>query len=94
MPWDDASLTTNVATAGGFGLLGRLVYWAHHQSHHPIGLSLLWELPLALGMGFIGMGIGEYLQLTEKQTDALMICVSYVGPRVIDILLLRMTSKK
>lgn len=90
---DSAEMAQTAATAGGLGLIGRLVYWAAHQDKHPVGWSLLWELPLALGMGYIGISISEYLHLSQNQTYGATICVSYVGPRIIDLALLRISAK-
>lgn len=90
---DDHGVTRTAITAGGLGLLGRLIYWSMHQERHPVGWSLLWELPIALGMGWIGLGVAEYFALGMNATYAATITVSYVGPRLIDIALLRLARK-
>lgn len=90
---DDTEIARTAVTAGGLGLLGRLVYWAVHDQRHPIGWSLLWELPLALGMGWIGLGVSEYLGLATNATYAMTISVSYTGPRLLDLLLLHIARR-
>lgn len=45
------------------------------------GLFMIWELPMAIGMALIGDGAGEYLELTDPQTVALIAVLSYLGPR-------------
>ncbi|CAH2606506.1 conserved membrane protein of unknown function (plasmid) [Rhodovastum atsumiense] len=78
--WRDIAHTA--ATAGGLGLLGRLLALAAHR--RPLGWSLLWEVPTAIGMGWIGQGLGEWLGLLGFPRFALIISISYVGPRLID----------
>lgn len=92
--WEDHEIAKTAVTAGGLGILGRLVYWAAHQNHHPIGWSLLWELPLALGMGWFGIGMSEYFQLTQNETYGATICVAYIGPRLFDLMLLKISETK
>lgn len=80
------------ATAGGLGLLGRLVALSV-ASKRPTGWSLLWELPLALGMGVVGKGIAESMQTTGFMHYAVIIGISYTGPRILDILTQRYLDK-
>jgi len=89
---DDVELAHSAIVAGGAGIIGRLLYWAH-SDRHPIGWSLLWELPTALGLGWVGLGIGEWLGFGQNATIGVAIVVSYVGPRIIDILLLQLSKK-
>ena len=55
--WQD--LAANSVGAGALGILGRLLALAH-SDHRPIGWSLLWEVPTAIGMGLIGKGIDPH----------------------------------
>lgn len=76
--------------AGGAGtalisaFVGRLMYHAGEAraGRRPaFGLFLVWEIPMAIGMALIGDGAGEYLELTDSQTVALIAVLSYLGPR-------------
>lgn len=86
-PMQAAEAAGTAATAGSLGLLGRMVYWAH-SGRHPVGLSLLWEVPLAIGMGYIGLGVAEWWDFGPRASYAVTITISYIGPRAIDIGLL------
>ena len=56
--------------------------------------ELLMELPIALGMGFIASGIGEYLNMHGNAQLGLVIIVSYLGPRWIDYIADLIATKK
>jgi hypothetical protein len=45
------------------------------------GPELLWELPTALGMGFVGEGASGYLGLESGSRTALIVALAYLGPR-------------
>jgi len=64
--------------------VGRLMWHAGEAraGRRPaFGLFLVWEVPMAIGMALIGDGAGEYLDLTDSQTVALIAVLSYLGPR-------------
>ena len=86
MTGDWQELAANSAGAGALGILGRLLAMAH-SDRRPLGWSLLWEVPTAIGMGLIGKGLAVYLALPTWPEYALTIAVAYVGPRVIDLAL-------
>lgn len=86
-------LAAQGATAGGLGLLGRLLALAH-SAGRPTGWSLLWEVPTAIGMGIVGKGVAEYLAVDGFQHYAVVIAVAYTGPRVIDLILARYAMKQ
>ena len=91
MPIDDLGvrdLAVQGAAAGGMGLLGRLLALAT-SARRPSGWNLLWEIPLAIGMGVMGKGIADHFGLTGFPNFAVIIAVSYSGPRIIDIVLTR-----
>jgi hypothetical protein len=81
---DLGNLAANAAGAGALGLLGRLLHLAR-ADRRPFGWSLLWELPMAIGMGFLGKGVADYIGLTGFPSYALTIAVAYIGPRFIDL---------
>lgn len=90
MPIEDMNLQDMAASglsAGALGLVGRMVALGASGKNQGFTLSLLWELPIALGMGTIGEGISQYLHLTGYVNYAMVISVAYVGPRIIDTLL-------
>ena len=68
--------------AGLLGLLGRLMSMAEER-RSPFSKSLLWELPSALGLGWIGYGAGEYWHLQGFALLAPSIVVAYLGPRTL-----------
>lgn len=86
-------LAAQGAAAGGMGVLGRLVALAS-ATRRPAGLSLLWEVPLAIGLGVVGKGLADWLGLTGFPSYACTIAVAYVGPRALDIALDRYAAGK
>ena len=45
------------------------------------GRELIWELPILFGMWMIGLGVGNYLTLSMRETAAVCSVLSYLGPR-------------
>ena len=82
------------ATAGVLGVLGRLIALAHAGAARPSGWSLLWEVPMALGMGVIGKGVADWFRLDDFPEYALTIVVAYSGPRLIDIAVARWLANR
>ena len=64
------------------GLLGRLMSMAQER-RNPFGKSLLWELPAAIGLGFVGQGIGEYLGVKGFALMSCSVVAGFMGPRVL-----------
>lgn len=64
------------------GLLGRLMSMAQER-RSPFGVSLLWELPAAVGLGWIGRAVGEYAGAQGFLLMSCSIVVAYLGPRII-----------
>jgi hypothetical protein len=96
MAFDDMGmreLAVQGAAAGGLGMLGRLLALAR-ASARPTGWSLLWEVPIACGMGIIGKGVAEYLEVGGFQHYAVVIAVAYTGPRLLDIWLANYYASK
>lgn len=96
MPIDDlgmGDLARQGATAGTLGLLGRLVALAS-SARRPNGWSLLWEIPLAIGMGVVGKGVADAMRLDGFQHYAVVIAISYAGPRYLDLILARVAEAK
>ena len=51
-----------------------------------LGPELLWELPTALGMGFVGEGISSYFALQDNARTAAIVVLAYLGPRGAQVL--------
>ncbi len=69
--------------SGLIGLLGRLLFLARVDRRR-FGWGLLWEIPIAIGMGAIGKGVADWFNLSPFPEMAVIVCVAYVGPRFID----------
>lgn len=71
-----------------FGVIGRLVFHSREVQagrRSPFGWHLLWEIPVAIAMGTIGMGIASYLSLPHGwPTAAVVASISYIGPGFIE----------
>lgn len=91
--WTVRELASQGALAGGMGMLGRMLALAA-STKRPMGICLLWEIPMAIGMGVVGKGIADAFGLTGFSNFAVIIAVSYTGPRLIDIALARYAEGK
>lgn len=72
---------------GGAGVLGRLMFHAKQvQSgqRKPLSWALLWDLPIALGMGWIALGLAGYLGVKWEATVSIALVASYLGPYGVD----------
>lgn len=68
-------------TAAG---IGRLIYHGGEvrAGRRPLfGLHLIWEVPTAVGMAFVGEALGSYLGLSSTVTTGIVATLSYLGPR-------------
>jgi hypothetical protein len=76
--------------------LGRLLWHIQEvqRGHRQFfSIWLVWELLTALAIGFVAVGIAEYLGFAGNVAIAVVIVVSYLGPRGIEALLERVLSK-
>lgn len=88
---DDASLrdmAAQGAAAAGAGVFGRLVAMSRQPTRR-LGWCLLWELPTAVGLGMLGLAVGEHFHLGWWETNGVGFCIAYVGPPAIDELIQR-----
>ena len=72
---------------GGAGLLGRLMFHAklvQNGQRKPFSWTLLWDVPVALGMGWISLGLGTWLGVAWEVTISLSLAIAYLGPFGID----------
>ena len=86
MPMDDINLrdiVTQGAAAACAGIVGRLVALSRAPRSR-LGLNLLWELPTAIGLGMLGLAVGEHFHLGWWETNGAGFCIAYVGPPAID----------
>lgn len=78
------SIFGGAATSFVGALVGRLMWHSGEvraKRRRIIGPELLWELPTALGMGFVGEGLSQYLGWEDAMRTGLIVCLSYLGPR-------------
>lgn len=73
---------------GGAGLLGRLTYHARQVQlgrRKPFSWVLLWDIPVALCMGWIAMGLSTWLLKTPwNATVSIALVAAYLGPYGMD----------
>lgn len=93
-PKDALDSAQPLLAIGAGGLLGRLMYRAKMHPRRPFfSWDILFELPIALGMGIIAHGgceaavaLGLVDELPELARTAVVVFVSYLGPRAVDAL--------
>ena len=79
------------AAAMGAGIMGRLV-WLSRQSNRRFGWNLLWELPVAVGLGMLGLSVGQHFSLGFWETHGVGFCLAYLGPAVVDEIVKRIVA--
>lgn len=78
------------------GLLGRLMFHAKEvqmQRRKAFSWVLLWDLPIAIGMGWMAHGIGVWAKAPQEVTFSIALGISYLGPHVIDIAFAKWSEK-
>ena len=87
----------SLLTATGLAALGRLMWHViqvQHGNRRFWSVALIWELLLALCIGYAAQGVAEYFGLMGRPAMAAVIMLSYLGPRGIETLILRWMVKK
>lgn len=56
------------------------------------GPHLFWEIPIAIGMGYIAAGTGEWLGLSGNPQLGLVAAASYLGPNGVEALMSRLLA--
>lgn len=82
---------------GGAGMLGRLMFHAKQVQRgcrKPFGWVLLWDIPIALGMGWIALGLGSWLKVPWEVIVSISLATSYLGPHVIDMIFAKWSETK
>lgn len=85
------------ALVAGAGMLGRLMNHAkmvQTGKRKPLSWALLWDLPIALGSGWVAYGVAVYLHFAFPPTISFAIVASYLGPYAIDTLFEKWTNFK
>ena len=75
------------AFTGSAGLLGRLMFHAklvQSGQRKPFSWTLFWDVPIALGMGWISLGLSTWLGVAWEVTISLSLAIAYLGPFGID----------
>ena len=72
--------------AAGAGILGRIM--AQSGSGRPFfRMSQLWEIPTGVGLGWVGISTGEWLELPLALSVTLGLLLSREGPEAADRIL-------
>lgn len=76
------------ALTGGAGFIGRLMYHAslvQAGKRKPLSWMLFWDIPIAIGMGWLALGLGVMLHTAAEATISLALACAYLGPHIIDL---------
>ena len=68
-------------------MMGRLMYHAKQVQagkRKPVSWVLLWDVPIALGMGWVALGLASWLKVPWEVTISLALVAAYLGPYGID----------
>lgn len=82
---------------GGAGILGRLMFHAklvQSGQRKPFTWTLFWDLPIALGMGWISLGLSKWLGVNWELTISIALVVAYLGPYGIDTMFIKWSDWK
>jgi cobalamin synthase len=90
--WGSGVLSTLMAA-----FMGRMMWHStevRKGRRRPYGPELFWEIPVVLGMWFVGTGVAAHFQLTDPVSGAVVVALAYLGPRGIEALFLRWFSRR
>ena len=82
---------------GAAGMLGRLMFHAKLAQTgqvKPLSWALFWDIPIALGTGWIALGLCSWLNLGWNPTISIAIMTGYLGPYGIDTIFSRWADMK
>lgn len=85
------------ALIGGAGMLGRLTYHARQVQlgkRKPFSWVLMWDIPVALSMGWVAYGAASLARIPWEATVSLALVASYLGPHTLDILFVKWADWK
>lgn len=86
----------NYLYTGGAGLLGRLMFHSRmvqQGKRKPLSWTLLFDVPIGLGMGWTALGLGIWLGLLPQVSVSIGIAFGHLGPFAIDRVFARLTDK-
>lgn len=81
---------------GGAGVLGRAVYHAvqvQQGKRKSLSWVVVWDIPIAVCMGWIGLGAAVWFKLPWESTVSFAMVASYLGPYGIDTLFAKWAEK-
>lgn len=90
--WCGGAATTMIGA-----LVGRLMWHTNEvrkMRRKFFGKELLWEMPIAVGMAFIGEALASWLQLEQPMATGLIAALAYLGPRGSEVLFMRWFAAK
>jgi CHASE2 domain-containing sensor protein len=85
--WPGLSDAVPYGWTGAAALLGRLLFHAKQVQagkRKPLTWTLLWDVPIALAMGWTAYGIGVWFDLVPQAIISTAIMASYLGPYTVD----------
>lgn len=94
--WSGLSGSEPYAWTGGAAILGRLMYHAtqvQKGKRKPWSAAVMFDLPIALGLGWAIYGICVYFDLSPEPTVSAAIVGSYLGPYTLDRVFARIAEK-
>ncbi|WP_457662869.1 phage holin family protein [Sinorhizobium medicae] len=89
--WFGGAATTMIGA-----LVGRLMWHTNEvrkMRRKFFGKELFWEIPIAVGMAFIGAALASWLALEQPMASGL-IALAYLGPRGSEVLFMRWFAAK
>lgn len=85
--WPNINEAVPYGWTGGAAFLGRLMFHARQVQmgkRKPLTWALLWDLPIALAMGWIVYGFCVWFDLMPQMIISASIIASYLGPYSVD----------
>lgn len=95
--WTGMHEAAPYAWTGGASVVGRLMFHARQVQQgkrKPLTWALIWDLPIALAMGWLIYGVCVWLKLAPEPTISAAIAASYLGPYSVDRLFLRWADRQ
>lgn len=96
LPTDLVQAAWSFVATWGLAGLGRLLFHVQEVGkgrRRFVSWHLLWETLTALSIGFVAEGVTAYFDLSGKVAIAVIIVVSYLGPRGIEALIERLMDR-
>lgn len=85
--WNGMQEAVPYAYTGAAGIMGRLMFHARQVQQgkrKPLSMALLFDIPIALAMGWVAYGICVWFSLGVEPTISAAIVASYLGPYSVD----------